>query len=84
MNIEEQIQEQIDTTASQTIQNHIDFANTPVVDIVNNIIYDAAKAGASDIHFDHLEKCLRVRIRIDGLLNDYADIPNDVKNNEYN
>jgi len=63
------------------MQNNIDFVNTPIVDIVNRIIYEAAKSGASDIHFDHIEKCLKVRIRIDGILNDYADIPNTVKNN---
>lgn len=35
------------------MNNSIDFVNTPVVDVVNRIILDAAKAGASDIHFDH-------------------------------
>lgn len=63
------------------MHSNIDFVNTPVVDIVNRIIVDSAKVGASDIHFDHQDNCLKVRIRIDGLLNDYADIPNDVKNN---
>ena len=66
---------------SDTMQNNIDFVNTPVVDIVNNIIVYSAKAGVSDIHFDHTDSCLKVRIRIDGILNDYADIPNSVKNN---
>ena len=63
------------------MQSNIDFVNTPVVDVVNGIILAAAKAGASDIHFDHQDNCLKVRIRIDGILNDYADIPNEVKNN---
>ena len=63
------------------MQSNIDFINTPVVDVVNRIILDSAKAGAGDIHFDHSESCLKVRIRIDGILNDYADIPNEVKNN---
>ncbi len=66
---------------SDAMQNNIDFVNTPVVDIVNNIIIYSAKAGVSDIHFDHADTCLKVRIRIDGILNDYADIPNSVKNN---
>ena len=61
------------------MHSNIDFINTPVVEIVNGIILDSVKAGASDIHFDHGEECLKVRIRIDGLLNDYADIPNEVK-----
>lgn len=63
------------------MQNTIDFLNTPVVDIVNTIILDSVNKGASDIHFDHTESCLKVRIRIDGILNDYADIPNEVKQN---
>ena len=63
------------------MQSTIDFINTPVVDVVNRIILDSVKAGASDIHMDHNETCLKVRIRIDGILNDYADIPNEVKNN---
>ena len=66
---------------SDTMQSTVDFANTPVVDIVNKIIVDSAKAGVSDIHFDHTDECLKVRIRIDGILNDYLDIPNNVKNN---
>ena len=66
---------------SDVMQNKIDFVNTPVVDVVNGIIIAAAKAGASDIHFDHQDHSLKVRIRIDGILNDYADIPNEVKNN---
>ena len=63
------------------MKSTIDFFNTPVVDIVNQIIIDAAKSGTSDIHFDHFEDCLKVRIRVDGILSDYADIPNSVKNN---
>ena len=63
------------------MQSNIDFINTPVVDIVNNIILGSVKLGASDIHFDHTDNFLKVRIRIDGLLNDYADIPNEVKQN---
>ena len=59
----------------------IDFLNTPVVDVVNSIFLDAVKFGASDIHFDHTDSTLKVRIRVDGILNDYADIPNEVKNN---
>ena len=63
------------------MQSNIDFANMPVVDAVNKILVDSARAGASDIHFDHTDNYLKVRIRIDGLLNDYIDIPNNIKNN---
>ena len=56
------------------MQSTIDFINTPVVDVVNKIILDSVRAGASDIHLDHAEDCLKVRIRIDGNLIDYADV----------
>ncbi|MBQ8218918.1 MAG: type II/IV secretion system protein [Bacilli bacterium] len=63
------------------MKSEINFLNTPIVDVVNKIILDSAKMRASDIHFDHSDNYLKVRIRIDGVLNDYADIPNEVKNN---
>jgi general secretion pathway protein E len=40
----------------------------PVIKLVNNILYQAAKRGASDIHIEPFEKELRVRYRIDGAL----------------
>ncbi|MBR4230844.1 MAG: type II/IV secretion system protein [Bacilli bacterium] len=58
-----------------------DYDNKPVVDIVNEIIEDSIKKGASDIHFDPDEKVINVRIRIDGELHDYCKIPESVKKN---
>lgn len=53
----------------------------PIVDVVNEIIIDAINNGASDIHFDPSEDMLRVRVRIDGVLQNYSSIPNSYKNN---
>lgn len=58
-----------------------DFDKMPVVEIVNDILVDASKKGASDIHFDPHEEYMKIRIRIDGALQDYAEIPNAVKKN---
>lgn len=58
-----------------------DFEKTPVVEIVNDILVDASKRGASDIHFDPHEEVLKVRIRIDGELMDYCEIPDTVAKN---
>jgi len=58
-----------------------DYENKPVVDIVNEIIEDSIKKGASDIHFDPDDKSINVRIRIDGELHDYAKVPDSVKKN---
>ena len=58
-----------------------DFLNIPIVDIVNEIIIDSVKRNASDIHFDPMENYLKIRIRIDGSLMDYAIIENKYKRN---
>ncbi len=57
-----------------------DYEKLPVVDIVNEMILDAAKKNASDIHFDPTPTILKVRIRVDGELIDYADVPETIKN----
>ena len=58
-----------------------DFEKMPVVEVVNEIMVDAAKRGASDIHFDPLDNEMHVRIRIDGILHNYAVVPNSIKKN---
>ena len=52
-----------------------DLAKTPIVNVVDDIIANASRAGASDIHFDPREDFLMVRIRVDGDLQDYTKIP---------
>ncbi len=47
----------------------------PAVQLVNQVITNAVKAGASDIHIDPLEKTLRVRYRIDGVLHEVLQQP---------
>ena len=58
-----------------------DFTTVPIVDIVNDIIVDGATKNASDIHFDPMENYLKIRMRIDGDLRDYAIIENKYKRN---
>ncbi len=57
------------------------FEKLPIVEIVNEIIIDATKNRASDIHIDPFNDVLKIRIRIDGTLIDYAIVPNDYKKN---
>ena len=47
----------------------------PVVKLINAIMTDALKKGASDIHFECFEKELRVRYRIDGALHEIMRPP---------
>ncbi len=77
--------QQIDTTNFNSLiandPSQINFDTTPIVDIVNDILIVATKKGASDIHFDPAIDCLKVRLRIDGILNTYMKVPNNVKQN---
>ena len=58
-----------------------EFDKTPVVEIVNDLLEDTAKRGASDIHLDPMENKMKIRIRIDGDLIDYAEIPKTIEKN---
>lgn len=58
-----------------------DFEKSPVVEIVNEILVDSTRRGASDIHFDPYDDHLKVRIRIDGELMDYTTIPENIEKN---
>jgi general secretion pathway protein E len=42
---------------------------SPVVKLVNSTLYDALKAGASDIHLEATGGALEIRYRVDGVLN---------------
>ncbi|MCH8047205.1 MAG: Flp pilus assembly complex ATPase component TadA [Planctomycetes bacterium] len=48
---------------------------SPVIRLVNYIIYQAVKEGASDIHIEPAERCMRVRYRIDGKLYKSLEVP---------
>mgnify|MGYP003345953404 CR=1 FL=1 len=49
--------------------------DAPVVKLINGILIDAVKRGASDIHFECFEHDLRVRYRIDGALQEVMKPP---------
>lgn len=48
---------------------------TPLVRFINNLLLEAFKTGASDIHFEPFEKTYRVRFRIDGVLHEITRPP---------
>ncbi len=47
----------------------------PVVRLVNSVLTDAVRRGASDIHVEPYEKELRIRFRIDGILHEIMKPP---------
>ncbi len=48
---------------------------SPIIRLVNYIIFNAAKEGASDIHIEPSERCMRVRYRVDGRLYKALEVP---------
>ena len=54
--------------------------DAPVVKLVNLILSDAIKKGASDIHVEPYERSFRVRYRVDGLLHKVMDPPRKLQN----
>jgi len=62
--------EEIDLTTLSRISE-----DAPVVRLVNVLLVDALRRGASDIHVEPYEKELRIRFRIDGVLYDVMRPP---------
>ena len=62
-----------DDTTDSDLQALI--SEKPLVKLVDSIIGDAIRKGASDIHIETYEKRVRVRIRIDGTLHESQVIP---------
>ena len=69
----EVVEERDEETNMAALAAAIDDA--PVVKLINGILTDAVKRGASDIHFECFEHELRVRYRIDGALQDIMKPP---------
>ena len=53
--------------------------DAPVISVVNGILTEAIRRGASDIHVEPYEKDFRVRLRVDGTLIDVTHIPMEMK-----
>ncbi|HKV40853.1 MAG TPA: type IV-A pilus assembly ATPase PilB [Blastocatellia bacterium] len=74
--------EEFDNFELQEDDEEIDLENlermaedAPVVKLVNVILVDALRRGASDIHVEPYEKDLRVRFRMDGVLYNIMNPP---------
>lgn len=75
---------EIEVSADEDNVNVVDLEKSaedaPVVKLVNLMLIDAIKKGASDIHIEPYEKSFRVRYRIDGALYEVMKPPLKLKN----
>ena len=67
------------TVIKQQVEDIVDLeqaaSESPVVKLVNYLLYHAVREGASDIHIEPSERSLRVRYRVDGRLYEKVHVP---------
>ena len=73
----EVVEEEDEDVSAAALQAQMEDA--PVVKLINAILTDAVKRGASDIHFECFEHDIRVRYRIDGALQEVMKPPMKLK-----
>lgn len=59
--------------AEEAAANDASANDQPIIRFVNNMIEEAVFSKVSDIHIEPMEKCLRIRFRIDGKLQNYME-----------
>ncbi|WP_146455333.1 GspE/PulE family protein [Rubripirellula tenax] len=81
-----QAQQVIDSIDRDSVLNEVNLlasredlldteGRAPIIRLVNHLLFDAVKAGASDVHIQPYEDRVVVRQRIDGVLFDSFEIP---------
>ena len=68
-------QDEAATAAVNVIELKESADEAPVVRLVNMVLADAIRKGASDLHWEPYEKTFRVRFRLDGVLHDVLAPP---------
>jgi type IV pilus assembly protein PilB len=75
--VEEEAEPDFDTEDSIDVSKLRQSAeDSSTVDLMNRLLVWAVQRGASDIHIEPYERYFRVRFRVDGVLEEIAQIPN--------
>ena len=70
----------VDVVEEQPDEGVIQEVDAPIVKLVNGILVNAIKVGASDIHVEPFETVFRIRFRIDGVMRTIMNLPTKIKN----
>ena len=62
-------------TKEESAESTKEIDNAPIVKYVNSIIENSIRNNASDIHIEPEDDCIRVRIRVDGILSEIMKSP---------
>jgi type IV pilus assembly protein PilB len=73
--VEELTREHVEANLGGGDDGGVVEADAPLIKLVNQIIVDAFKMRASDIHLEPLERTFRLRYRIDGMLHEMKAPP---------
>ena len=73
--VAEAVEEEPEEEISAVTEIHESAEDAPVIKLVNSIIAQAVEDGASDVHFEPDGRDMRVRFRVDGVLNETTMIP---------
>jgi type IV pilus assembly protein PilB len=69
-----------DSDQEQSLEEMLESAEgAPVIRMVNMILVEALRSGASDIHIEPMEKRLRLRYRVDGNLSERPGPPKNLQ-----
>ncbi len=71
----ESIVEEADDEGGEVVALHETSDDAPVIKLVNQLVGQAVERGASDLHMAPDGKEMRVRFRIDGVLQDITTVP---------
>ncbi|MBI4576525.1 MAG: Flp pilus assembly complex ATPase component TadA [Planctomycetes bacterium] len=76
------VESPVDNTVQQVVEDlrrGKEVREGLVANLVNQVIREAIKAGATDIHVEPEERLLRIRLRVDGVLSTAFLLPKDVE-----
>jgi general secretion pathway protein E len=76
--LDEEHKEEIEDVALEGVEDKdiLTMAtDAPIIKLVNQILFQAIKRNASDIHIEPFEKDVRVRFRIDGVMQNIMTVP---------
>jgi type IV pilus assembly protein PilB len=70
----------VSVVEEQRDESEIREVEAPIVKLVNGILVNAIKVGASDVHVEPFETKFQIRFRIDGVLKVMMNLPVKIKN----
>lgn len=69
----------VDVLEEEKEEGVIKDVEAPIIKLVNGILVNAIKSGASDIHVEPYENSLRVRYRVDGVMYTVMNLPTKIR-----